>query len=41
MVGRMTFNEPGFETRQEVKEVILGTELSTLLTEIDNWPTKG
>lgn len=32
--------EPEFETKQIVREVTLGTELSTLLAEIDHWPTR-
>jgi transposase len=40
MMGRMTYAEPEYETRQEVREVNLGTDLSTLLAEIDTWPTK-
>lgn len=41
MMGRMTYAEPEYVTHQEVREVNLGTDLSTLLTEIDTWPTKG
>lgn len=41
MMGRMTYAEPEYETRQVVREANLGTDLSTLLTEIDTWPTKG
>jgi hypothetical protein len=40
MMGRMTYAEPEYVTRQVVCEVNLGTDLSTLLAEIDTWPTK-
>ena len=33
--------EPEYETRQVVREVNHGTNLSTLLAEIDTWPAKG
>ena len=41
MMGWMTYAEPEYETRQVVRQVNLGTDLSTLLAEIDTWPTKG
>jgi hypothetical protein len=41
MMERMTYAEPEYVTRQVVREVNLGTDLSTLLAEIDTWPTKG
>lgn len=41
MMERVTYAEPEYETRQVVREVHLGTDLSTLLAEIDTWPTKG
>lgn len=37
----MTYAEPEYETRQVVREVNLGTDLSTLLAEIDTWPSNG
>lgn len=41
MIGRMAYAESEYETRQVVREVNLGTDLSTLLAEIDAWPAKG
>jgi len=41
MMGRMTYVGPEYVTRQVVREVNLGTDLSTLLAEIDTWPHKG
>ena len=41
MMGRMTYAEPEYVTRQVAWEVNLGTDLSTLLAEIDTWPTRG
>lgn len=41
MMGRMAYAESEYETRQVVREVNLGTDLSTLLAEIDAWPAKG
>jgi hypothetical protein len=41
MMGRMTYAEPEYEIRQVVREVNLGACLSTLMAEIDTWPTKG
>ena len=37
---RITYAEPEYVTHQVVREVNLGTDLSTLLAEIDTWPTK-
>ena len=39
-LGRMTPEEPQYDVRNVVKEVTLGTDLSTLLAEIDHWPTR-
>lgn len=41
MMGRMTYAAPEYVTRQVVREVNLGTNLPTLLAEIDTWPAKG
>ena len=40
-LGRMTPKEPQYDVRNVVKEVTLGTDLSTLLAEIDHWPVRG
>ena len=40
-MGRMTYAEPEYETRQVVRKVNLGTDLSPLLAEIDTWPSNG
>ena len=40
-LGRMTPEELQYDVRNVVKEVTLGTDLSTLLAEIDDWPTRG
>ena len=40
-LGRMTPEELQYDVRNVVKEVTLGTDLSTLLAEIDHWPTRG
>ena len=40
-LGRMTPEEPQYDVRNVEKEVTLGTDLSTLLAEIDHWPTRG
>ena len=37
----MTPEELQYDVRNVVKEVTLGTDLSTLLAEIDHWPTRG
>gem|GEM_PF-3581706 len=37
---RTTPAEPEYDTKQVVREVTLGADLSTLLAEIDHWPTK-
>jgi hypothetical protein len=37
---RATPVEPEYETKQVVREVTLGADLSTLLAEIDGWPTR-
>ena len=39
-MGRMTYAEPEYVTRQVEREVNLGTDLSTIMAEIDSWPTK-
>jgi hypothetical protein len=36
----MTYAVPEYVTRQVLREVKLGTDLSTLLAEIDTLPTK-
>lgn len=41
MMGRMTYSEPEYVTRQVVREVNIGADPSTLLAENDTWPTKG
>lgn len=41
MMGRMTYSEPEYVTRQVVREVNIGADPSTLLAEIDTLPTKG
>ena len=40
-LSRMTPEEPQYDVRNVVKEVTLGADLSTLLAEIDRWPTQG
>jgi len=41
MIGHMTYAKPEYVTRQVVREVNLVTDLSTLMAEVDTWPTKG
>lgn len=40
-LGRMPPEEPQYEVRNLVKEVTPGTDLPTLLAEIDHWPARG
>lgn len=40
-LGRMTPEEPQYDVRNVAKEVTLGTDLFTLLAEIDHWPARG
>ena len=40
-LGRCLPEEPQYDVQNVVREVTLGTDLSTLLAEIDHWPTRG
>ena len=40
-LGRSLPEEPQYDVQNVVREVTLGTDLSTLLAKIDDWPTRG
>lgn len=39
-LGRMTPEKPQYDAINVIKDVTLGTDLYTLLTEIDHWPVR-